>query len=230
MVILAAGVGTRLWPFTDAIPKVMMPVGGKPCIRWIVDHLLDSTTDAKITIACLESDLAMFKHEFRDILKLVEFETSKGPRGTAGQLAFLNEDCGKDFAVWYGDNLINLSLQDLYEEHTKARAAATLAVTKKVELDYGVVITGDPREKVVAFLEKPWMDQKLWAGVAVLNYQQVGYWLKEGRDLARDVFPALLAEGKRVQAIEFANEWYDIGNIPAYRRVNDLAKEGKLFA
>src|ERR1700690_1052023 len=66
LLILAGGKGERLFPFSSVIPKCLIPVAGKPCVRWIVEDALQQGFD-DIVLCINKKDEANFKHEFRDL-------------------------------------------------------------------------------------------------------------------------------------------------------------------
>lgn len=221
--VLGAGEGTRLWPFSSVIPKVLMPVGAKPCVRWIVEAVLQQGFEPVLCI--LSKDATLFHHEFRD-LKQVFIHGDPEPRGTGGQipLDLLGEE---PFAVWYGDNLIRVDLQGVVSGHRRTGAMATLVVTKKVRLDYGRITLDTQGMQVKGFEEKPFIGEYLWTGVAVFE-PGIREHLRAGVDLASGVFPILLRQGKAVYADPTDAEWFDIGTLGAYLRVNEMAARGGL--
>ena len=107
-VILAAGEGKRLRPFTETLPKVMLPVANKP----IVEHVVDALTANGITDILMivgykkESIMQHFKsHEKTNIT----FVNQDKQLGTAHALLHAEEHIDDEFLVLPGDNIINSS-------------------------------------------------------------------------------------------------------------------------
>jgi len=231
--ILAAGLGTRLFPFTSLLPKALMPVGSRPCIRWIVNRLLEQYfTD--IVIRVNKRFLPMFKHEFRDLEEFVKFSAGDEPRGTAGELVEMHNDGLIDdtFIVYYADELTNINLRRLVDVHKETGAVVTLALVKSVQLDVGVVSLADKLAdnvyEVGQFVEKPILDKATWAGICVCEPRILDH-CDIDLDLAKDVFPDLLKRNRKVVALIFPEaHWLDIGTISMYRRAEEMWRKGEL--
>jgi len=66
-----------------------------------------------------------------------------------------------------------------------------------------------------------------WAGIAVFEPEIFKY-IETGDDFARDVFPKLLNDGKKLYSCQFDVLWLDVGSLSHYKKACDLAKQGKL--
>jgi NDP-mannose synthase len=231
-IILAAGEGSRLRPYTEILPKALFPVGDKPCIRWIVDDL--TTQDFKdIRICVNEKELGLFQHEFRDDrtdLVKITFSTSSKPLGTCGEIL----NCLKHSVTWpilviYADDLTYTNYKQmliLHKSVTPNGFIGTLGVTNQNKLEVGII--KESGNHVDEFYEKPNIGQfgwTSWTGRALFESGVLQY-MKEGRDIASDVFP--LIKGK-LFCFKSDSEWLDIGNIQHYKRANEKARSGKLW-
>ena len=231
--VLCAGKGERLWPLSAVLPKCLWPIGGKPCVRVIVDNLLKSHID--VTICCLFDDFSLYQHEFRDVSG-INFRESATPLGTAGQInAQMVRMTGPDFEhfkddilVVYGDCLVDVDYTKLLKVHRESRATATLVLSNRVRSEFGDVNVHGQHDAVVGFHEKPFLPGWTWTGVAALNPDASEY-LIPGKDFAIDVFPEMLSKGHHLHAYKVEKAYYDIGTVSAYSRVNELAKQGRLF-
>lgn len=227
-VVLAAGEGTRMWPFNTIMPKCLLPVGGKPSARWICEWIVKA--GFPVQLVCLAKERDMFEFAFRDMPE-VKIVSSERPRGTAGQIKDITVPGSEpNMIVWYGDCLVKCPLGELLQVHNATGATVTLATTRNVKLDYGVVKLNPGRlarggNSVSAFVEKPYVDDYLWTGVAVINRIFINDYLGDGNDLAGDVFPMVIRAKGRVVSYAVDSEWYDVGNLVSYRHVNEIAKE-----
>ncbi len=124
--ILAAGLGTRLRPLTDILPKPLVPVGDRPMLSHVIDRVraagcapivVNAHHHAEaVARACGELG-AVVSREDEDLL------------GTAGGLAHARSLLGEgDVLVHNGDVLASASLADLLEAHHERDSAATLLV------------------------------------------------------------------------------------------------------
>ena len=219
--VLAAGEGTRLWPISQVIPKCLLPVKGKPAVTVIAENLLYLLGIEHVDICCLTKDLPLFQHEFRDFGK-VGFIPTENPAGTAGQIA--SETFGGPILVWYGDCLVDVTKEFIISAETSLfstpQMLGVLLCTTKARSDFGRVVIGAQNNLITRFDEKPLLEGLTWTGVAVFSPEIKGY-LESGKDFARDVFPLILREGGRLFAYITEAEYVDIGNVEAYRRVNE---------
>ena len=239
--ILCAGRGERLWPLSTVLPKCLWPIGGKPCVRHIVERLpllsVDGAEHYEVYICCLEKDLPLYKHEFRDLVYGVKFLSTSEPLGTAGQLVPAQKDyppipLDEPFLIHYGDCLVDVDFTDLLKVHRESRASATLVLSNRVRSEFGQVklmdAGGYKEVQVVQFQEKPFLQGWTWTGIAVLNPDVVQY-LGVSLDFGKDVFPQLLSKGALIYPYKVEKSYYDIGTIRAYTDVNVLAEGGRLF-
>ena len=118
VVIMAGGQGTRLAPFTNVLPKPLIPVGDKTVIEIIIDQLLApavpinsffrSTTNRKFSSRSLRSSLPAYS---------VTFPEEKERRGTAGSLRALYSAAQDDLIVSNCDVVIQTDIPDLVAFH-----------------------------------------------------------------------------------------------------------------
>lgn len=216
---MCGGEERRLFPFSTIIPKTMLPIKGRPCIRIIVERLLNSgiCKPEEIFLCPEVEDLPIFEHEFRDIN--IKYLASEVRLGTAGHMEKFKDSIGDDFLVHYGDCLIDIDYSDLVKCHSLLKNFATLAVTPRVRIEYGKVWLNGTGDFVEGMEEKPYIGGHAWTGIAVLSKDSVGF-LRAGQDFARDVFPSMIRSDKRVGAYIVDKPWYDIGSFPLYQRAN----------
>ena len=221
--VLAGGAGSRLQPYTDILPKCLLPVHSKPCVRWIIEHLLEQGFN-DIVICINKAYEELWKHEFRD-LKL-RFSVTEKPCGTAGEILAAAPYINGAFVLVYGDDLSFMNYKKLVKFHQSRKdAIGTLALTKKVPLEVGVVTLDG--NLVRELKEKPYLNVNAWTGVACLEPEILNY-LSVGADFARDVFPTVIKHGYKLYAYSEDVEWLDIGSITHYRIACQKARTGKL--
>jgi NDP-sugar pyrophosphorylase family protein len=226
--ILAGGEGSRFFPFTALIPKCLIPVAGKPCIRWIIEDAIEQSVFNSIVVCINKKDELEYTHELRDLD--VTLSVSEKPLGTLGELANAMPIIGDPFVVRYGDDLTEVNYNMLLNIHKAQKAALTLAVTTKYELPVGVLETLYNQydvSSVKSFLEKPRLDKPIWTGVACMSYESVRPYFKN-YDIARDLIPQLLESKEKVVAYNVESEWFDVGNIEHWRRADEYYRRTKL--
>jgi len=216
--ILAAGLGTRLRSLGLDVPKVMVPICGKP----LLEHHLElfkrqGIREFIVNLHYLPEKITDY---FGDGSKFgVTIEYSREPEllGTAGAVKKM-EHALRDgmFVVFYGDNLVSMDFAPLLEFHRKRRALATVALFESSEPWTGGVVETDASGRVRRFVEKP--DRKeistnlISAGIfvvepAVLQEIPAGQFC----DFGKEVFPRMLAKGLPVYAMKPDAYIHDVG-------------------
>ena len=174
-VIPAAGMGTRLWPLTYALPKEMLPLGPKPAIQLVVEELIAAgVKDFVIVIgkrkeAIAEHFMALRAAEplFGDPELAVRFAYQPQPRGLGDAVLCAEGLVDGDFVVALGDAVIHGSdfgdlMRRLLRVKEETGAVATVAVQRVAPADtarYGILDPGEagPEDSVRIrdLVEKP---------------------------------------------------------------------------
>jgi len=215
-VILVGGLGTRLRPLTLSAPKPMLPTAGLPFLT----HLLSRIADAGVEHVVLGTSYkaGVFESEFGDGSKMglrIEYVVETEPLGTGGGIANVASKLRHDTAlVFNGDVLSGADLGALLDSHESNNADVTLHLVRVGDpRAFGCVPTNSDGE-VTAFLEKtqdPPTDQ-INAGSYVFKREVIDQ-IPKGRALSveREVFPGLLADGRRVCGYVDSTYWRDMG-------------------
>lgn len=233
--ILAAGLGTRLRSLGLDVPKVMVPIGGKP----LLEHHLELFKQQGIHefIVNLHYLPEKITDYFGDGQKFgVSIIYSHEPKllGTAGAVKKMELELrGGSFIVFYGDNLVRVDFGPLVEFHRARRAEATVALFASPEPWTGGVVETDSNGRVLQFVEKP--DRKqistnlISAGIFVLEPRVLDV-IPAGQfyDFGRDVFPRLLAQRRRVCAMEPKAYIQDVGTPERLAKAQRDFEEGLL--
>jgi NDP-sugar pyrophosphorylase family protein len=233
--ILAAGLGTRLRSLGLDVPKVMVPIGGKP----LLEHHLElfkrqGIREFIVNLHYLPEKITTY---FGDGSKFgVSITYSHEPEilGTAGAVKKMESELRTgSFIVFYGDNLVRVDFAPLLEFHRARKALATVALFASPEPWTGGVVETDSNGRVLRFVEKP--DRKqvstnlISAGIFVLEPQVLDV-IPAGKfhDFGKDVFPRLLAEGRPVYAMEPKAYIQDVGTPERLAKAQHDFEEGVL--
>jgi histidinol-phosphate phosphatase family protein len=220
--ILAAGLGTRLRPLTERIPKAMAPVApGLPLLEHHIRHLKShGIRDFLVNLhhfpACITD---YFGDGSRFGVSIEYSDETGGLLDTAGAIRKAAPLLGDNFLLIYGDQLHFLDPAPLLELHRTTLAFAALVVKRSdlpqngdmVELDpdSGRVVHWHPRpHDLVGFGESMYLN----AGLYVLSQAIVGR-IPAGRpvSLDREIVPMLVAEGHVISGLPTADDILDIG-------------------
>lgn len=222
-VILAGGKGTRLRPLTDTRPKPLVPFVGDAFAAGLLRRL--SAAGCRAATFLVARDRAPFE-PLRDLGRVLEIPVDvvaePEPLGTAGAARDLlrRRDDGP-FLVCNGDILTDLDYTVLVDEHCRAGAVATLALTRVEDTSsFGVVdVAGDGT--VTAFIEKPPAGSvaadTVNAGTYVLEPAAFEACPSDGPlSFERTVFPGLVQAGRKVLGVTDDGFWLDLGTPDRY--------------
>lgn len=152
-VLLCGGKGERLRPLTEHCPKPLVPLGGKPIVKHLVEYLLASRI--KRFVFCVGYKAEMM-HQFlsEDFPDQERFRAvDSGDATMTDRLVDARPHVVGRALVCYGDTLANVNIPALVEAHTASRASATLT-TYPLQSPYGVVDSAEDG-RIQSFREKP---------------------------------------------------------------------------
>jgi NDP-sugar pyrophosphorylase family protein len=232
-VVLVGGQGVRLQPLTLTTPKPLVPLANRPLIEHIVSWLERSGVEHVYLLTHFRA--AAFGHwlqQWRGIP--VQTIEEPVPLGTAGAVANVRHQLGGTTAVINGDNITNLDLRAMFEQHRVTGARVTIAVDQVEDpTGRGVVVVGGD-ERISRFQEKPAPGTALACTVntgsyviepEVLNMVPVG----SAAMWETDLFPRL-AESGGLYAFRRHHLWLDAGTPPGYFTALQAVLMGELSA
>lgn len=210
-VVMAGGLGMRLRPLTDNLPKPLLEIGGKPILFILLDQLLSQGfTRIWVTVNYLREKIAeavAAEPRYKNVVHLVHEEERMG---TAGALTLLPERPRNHFLVVNADLLTKVPMGELLRFHHMERNQLTIALKEeRFTVPYGVAALEGTR--VLRMDEKPSMTFFLNTGVyavapEVLDRIPAGQFY----DMP-DVVNSLLKDSKRVGCFPVHEYWLDIG-------------------
>ncbi len=231
VVLMAGGLGTRLRPLTDKIPKPLLKVGAKPILETILESFLEAGFHRFYFAVNYKSQ--MIEDYFGDGSRFgaeIEYLHEKKRMGTAGALYVLPKLPDEPIIVMNGDLLTKVDFGEMLDYHIEQDAVATMAVREyNYQVPYGVIdFDGD---RIQAIREKPSYSFFVNAGIYVLNPEAVARVDKEEFFDMPQLFDALLAEGKKTTAYPIREYWLDIGRMDDFERAQedygDMIAEGR---
>jgi NDP-sugar pyrophosphorylase family protein len=220
-VILAGGLGTRLKPFTEVIPKPLLPIGEKAVLEIQIEHLKKYGVEEVILATNYKSNYIknFFGDGSRYGVKLTISE-EKERLGTAGPIKLLQETLTEPFVVMNGDILCNLDFQALYDFGMQHDSPLTITV-KKIIMPYAfgnIFFDGD---KVTGIEEKPDIVTHALAGIYFMKPEIFDY-IPAGSYYGMDsLIKELLGNGRGITKYDLKNYWLDIGRIDDYEQAQE---------
>ena len=240
--LLAAGLGVRLRPITNTIPKCMIPIGGKPMLHhWFSLLTEHGITDILINLHHLPQKVIEYLkslkvrtqglnfefpalnhcHQVSDFnITLFYEEELMGSAGTIRENAnWVRSET--EFIIAYADNLTNANLTKLLQFHSEKKPILTMGLFHS---DYpqacGIALL-DENGMVVSFVEKPQKTESNLAnaGIYVASPEIFSY-IPEGNvvDLGHDVLPKLVG---KMYGCEIDGYLRDIGTPENYKKAQE---------
>jgi mannose-1-phosphate guanylyltransferase len=221
--LLAAGVGSRLRPLTDAKPKCLLEVGGRPQL----DRWLDAFGRAGV------DEVLVNLHHLPDVVRLHLAGRTGPPRvrtffepellGSAGTLLANRQWVEEEefFLACYADNLTDFELRSLIKAHQERAAAATLAVFHSQNPSAGGVVELDASGRVIGFVEKPSEPACDLTNAGMYAFGPGVIDEIDGRlpqDIGYDLMPRLVG---RARAVLVEGYFRDIGTPDVYRQARE---------
>ena len=221
-VILAGGLGSRLKPFTEVIPKPLLPIGEKAVLEIQIERLRNCGVREIYLATNYKADYIerFFGDGSRYGVALTVSREEK-PLGTAGPLTLLQGELAEPFLVMNGDILTLLDFRDLYAFALEKQTVLTVAV-KRIVAPYAFGNIYFAGEYVTGIEEKPDVVNHVLAGIYVMSPEIFGHIPADQYFGMDHLIKALLADGVRVAKYDLKEYWLDIGQIDDYAKAQDV--------
>lgn len=223
---LAGGMGTRLKPLTDHLPKPMVPVMGRPLLERNIVNLKSCGVNEVVLSTCYRADCIEehFEAKQHGEMKL-HYVCEDIPLGTGGAIKNCQKYFDDTFLIFNSDIVCNIDLCDLIQFHKQKKADLTIAVTRVANPSAYGVIEYDPFGYATSFTEKP------KPGEEKSNYINAGIYVFEPKildlistrkvvSIEKDIFPMLVKKGYKVAVYQKGSYWIDIGTPEKYMQVH----------
>ena len=228
--LLCAGLGTRLRPLTDTLPKPMVPLAGRPLLEHLVALCArHGVRDVAINLHHLPHVVMDHFGDGRrfgvDILYGLESELL----GTAGAVNNFRDYFAEPFFVLYGDVYMDVDLGAFAAVHEAKGGAATVGLYRVDNPTQCGLVDMDGEGRVTRFAEKPAVafTDLANAGMYALSPTVLDYIPETGFcDFGLDVFPAMLAAGEALYGHELDGYVMDIGSPQKYETAQKRLERG----
>ncbi len=223
VVIMAGGRGTRMQPFTQVLPKPLLPIGDKTILELIIDRFVKHGIRRFWLTINYKANL--LRAYFQDLPRSYEvaFVEEEMPLGTAGSLALIQEQLPGPFILTNCDNIIEADFADLMAQHAQQRNDVTMVVSlKKYKIPYGVCEI-ESGGQLKGIREKPEFDHLVNTGMYVLSPAVLAH-IPAGRVFhMTDLIVAVQSAGGRVGVYPIGEgAWLDTGEWAEYKRTLQL--------
>ena len=227
--ILAGGEGSRFRPYTEIVPKPMIPLGPEErplleyIVRWLARH---GVRDIVLLVGYRWRQIRNYFRDGEPWGTRIHYSIdTREYHGTGGALlnAYRQGLLATNPAlVWYGDILAPLNVEELIRLHAETGADAILALADRYQVPVGVAKISEEGD-VTELEEKPWLRINATIGILTLNPAVLPPAEKElGKqfDIMGDLIPWMIKRGYRVKAYTYQGPWYDVGSLERYKKLD----------
>jgi UTP-glucose-1-phosphate uridylyltransferase len=169
VVIMAGGIGSRLSPFSNILPKPLMPLNNSTLVENIIEKFKIHGFDDFILSLNYKNNL--IKSYFNDIKNdfKISYIEEKFPLGTIGPLSKIKNSLNKAFFVVNCDTILDIDYVDLYNFHLKDKNEITIvSCNKEFQIPYGVFKI-NKKGNYEKTLEKPKSNSLVNVGFYIIN-------------------------------------------------------------
>lgn len=217
--IMAGGRGERLKPLTDALPKPMLLVGGKPIIETNIDRLIKfGIKKIYISVGYLAEKIIEYFGDGSNKGIEIEYIREKEPLGTLGACCMIEDLEYDQLIVMNSDVLTNIDFEDLYNHYrSKAALMCVASIPYHVKIPYGIMQSNE-EQLVDALIEKPSYTYYANAGIYVLHKDLVMSIPKKRFYNATDLMQQLIDNKQKLVHYPILEYWLDIGKYEDFIR------------
>lgn len=220
VVLMVGGLGTRLRPLTDNMPKPMLKVGDKPILETIILNFKKYGFIHFILSVSYKSE--MIEEYFGDGSKFgveIEYVHEQNRMGTAGSLSLMREKLVDSFFVMNGDLLTNINFESMLSYHLKNNSVATMGVREyDFQIPYGVV--NIVNNEITSIKEKPTHTFYVSGGIYILTPEALKFIPEDDFYDMPTLFETLIKTHHKSIPFAISEYWLDIGRIEEFQKAN----------
>ncbi|MBO6576990.1 MAG: nucleotidyltransferase family protein [Rhodothermales bacterium] len=211
VVLMAGGMGTRLRPLTENLPKPMIQVGGRPVIETIVSRLVEQGfTRFVVTLNYMGNVIRDYFGDGHQLGAEISYTVERKRMGTAGALSLLPERPEGSLVVMNSDVLTAVDLRSLLAFHHDNRALGTMCVRDyTLQIPYGVVDADQTSFRGI--IEKPSQTFHVNAGIYALEASVLDMIPSDEYFEMTTLFERIRDQGDAAAVFPIHEYWLDIG-------------------
>ncbi len=216
-VILAGGLGSRLRPFSEVIPKPLLPLGERAVTEVQIQQLREAgCTDIYLATNYMSDFIEAFLGNGEKYGVRLHFSREEKPLGTCGPLALLKNELTEPFVMLNGDVLTKLDFRALSEfgnHHDSLLTVGTKIITTPFRFGK---LTIDSSDFIVGIEEKPEFNVEIVAGIYFIK-PGIFQFIPDGEYFGMDsLIKAMLEQHSPIARYLITDYWLDIGQVEDY--------------
>jgi dTDP-glucose pyrophosphorylase/CBS domain-containing protein len=221
ILIMAGGLGTRLQPFTNILPKPLLPFKSKSIIENVIDQFEDYLVKNIYISINFKADL--IKAYFKQILKknkTISFLEESKKLGTCAPIKKLKKKF-ENIIVTNCDSLVDLDFNDLCDFHLKSKSMMTIvSANKKMVIPYGICKT-NTKGRLYSFDEKPSYDYLANIGLYIINKKALNIIPTNKKFDMDELIYLMLKKKNKISTFPISdNQWIDVGQAESLKQSN----------
>lgn len=224
VIIMAGGMGTRLKPLTNVLPKALIPISEKTIIEEIMDSFVEYGCKDFFISLNYKAEIIQYYLDNQNIDNYhISYFREETPLGTAGSLHLLKGEIRETFFVTNCDIIVDQDYSEIMSYHREAGNELTVvAALKHISLPYGTIETGE-NGQLLNLTEKPEMTFLINSGLYILEPHLI-------KEIPKDTFyhittliEVLKEQNRKVGVFPVSEKsWKDIGEWKEYFKVLDI--------
>jgi NDP-sugar pyrophosphorylase family protein len=224
-VILAGGLGNRLKPLTEAIPKPLLPIGEKSVLEVQIQHLAEYGFDEIYIATYYKADyVESFIGDGKKLGVKIYFSKEEKPLGTCGPLSLIKKNLDEPFLLMNGDILTTIDFSKLYDFSLTIKSDLTV-VTKAIVMPFAFGNVFSEGNYITGIEEKPDIKNEIIAGIYVM-YPSIFKHIPDDTYFGMDdLIKMMLSENIPIAKYLMKEFWLDIGRMDDYEKVQDAYKD-----
>lgn len=214
VVIMAGGLGKRLYPYTKILPKPLVPIGEIPIVEHIINRFNKYGCNKFYLVVNHKKN--MIKAYFNEIERDydIEYVDEDQPLGTGGGLSLLKGRLNSTFILSNCDILIEENYENIYNYHNSERNLITLVCSlKKIQIPYGVIEIGETGE-ITDMREKPEFSYFTNTGMYIVEPRVIDELEYNTAISFPDIIEKHRAAGDKIGVYPISGDsWLDMGQL-----------------
>lgn len=220
VVIMAGGVGSRLKPLTNVLPKPLIPIGDKTILEEIISRFEDNgCTEFHISVN-YKAEMIKYYLGNKIFNSSINYFEEPKPLGTGGSLSLLKDKINDTFFVSNCDILINQDYSEILNYHQSNKNEITIiAALKHFPIAYGIINTGE-NGRLISLEEKPELTFKINSGMYVLQPNVLNEIPENKFYHITELIEKVKTRGGKIGVFPVSeNSWIDIGTWSDYQKI-----------
>ncbi|RRS31270.1 MAG: alcohol dehydrogenase [Epsilonproteobacteria bacterium (ex Lamellibrachia satsuma)] len=220
VVLMVGGLGTRLRPLTEHIPKPMLKVGDKPILETIMLNFKKyGFTNIILSVSYKSEIIEAYFKDGQEFGINIEYVHENKRMGTAGALSLMRDKLNEPFFVMNGDLLTNINFEHMMDYHLSNNAVATMGVREyDFQVPYGVVNVDGAN--ILSIVEKPVHSFFVSGGVYMLNSKVLDFIPNNEFYDMPTLFEKVIESKMKSISFPIREYWLDIGRLEEFEKAN----------